>query len=284
MPGDDRALPVDEDRIREAELADRGGDLRDLRVAVRARVGGVGDQLLDRPALDRVRENRGVGHDVLFAGGGCPAMAYLCPAQSVGLRPSRDVPRWLYGADGRARTCDLPLTRRAHYRLCYVGNARRMSAGRVWKRVSELNRRPSAYEADALPPALTRNETVWPINGVSRRSSPAYPVSARAMGYLASGRRSKGRNARRRPDMKKPRRISPGAVHEHGEDYVLGFTMSIDHRHHFDVPRRKTLASWFESSETIVFAAACACFEVKPRRDPATPAGSSKMTTFSHTE
>jgi hypothetical protein len=42
MPGDDPVLAVDQDRVRKAELADAAGDLRDLRIAVRPRVAGVG--------------------------------------------------------------------------------------------------------------------------------------------------------------------------------------------------------------------------------------------------
>ena len=42
MPGDDAVVAVDQDRVGEAELADRGGDLRHLLVAVRPGVPGVG--------------------------------------------------------------------------------------------------------------------------------------------------------------------------------------------------------------------------------------------------
>src|ERR1700722_19330537 len=38
------ALFADQHRVGEAKFADRGGDLRDLLVAVRARVSGIGDQ------------------------------------------------------------------------------------------------------------------------------------------------------------------------------------------------------------------------------------------------
>ena len=42
--GDNAVLFVDQHGVGEAKFADRGGDLRDLLVAVRARVSGVGDQ------------------------------------------------------------------------------------------------------------------------------------------------------------------------------------------------------------------------------------------------
>ena len=42
--GDNAVLLVDQHRVGEAKFADRSGDLRDLLVAVRARVSGVGDQ------------------------------------------------------------------------------------------------------------------------------------------------------------------------------------------------------------------------------------------------
>ena len=42
--GDNAVLFVDQHRVGEAKFADRGGDLRNLLVAVRARVSGVGDQ------------------------------------------------------------------------------------------------------------------------------------------------------------------------------------------------------------------------------------------------
>src|SRR5580692_6586709 len=44
VAGDNAVLFVDQHRVGEAKFADRGGDLRDLLVAVRARVSGVGDQ------------------------------------------------------------------------------------------------------------------------------------------------------------------------------------------------------------------------------------------------
>jgi len=44
VAGDNAVLFVDQRRVGEAKFADRGGDLRDLLVAVRARVSGVGDQ------------------------------------------------------------------------------------------------------------------------------------------------------------------------------------------------------------------------------------------------
>ena len=44
MAGDNAVLFVDQHRVGEAKFAHRGGDLRDLLVAVRARVFGVGYQ------------------------------------------------------------------------------------------------------------------------------------------------------------------------------------------------------------------------------------------------
>jgi hypothetical protein len=44
VAGDNAVLLVDQHRVGEAKFADRSGDLRDLLVAVRARVSGVGDQ------------------------------------------------------------------------------------------------------------------------------------------------------------------------------------------------------------------------------------------------
>src|SRR6202043_194641 len=44
VAGDNAVLFVDQHRVGEAKFADRRGDLRDLLVAVRARVSGVGDQ------------------------------------------------------------------------------------------------------------------------------------------------------------------------------------------------------------------------------------------------
>ena len=44
VAGDNAVLLVDQHRVGEAKFAHRGGDLRDLLVAVRARVSGVGDQ------------------------------------------------------------------------------------------------------------------------------------------------------------------------------------------------------------------------------------------------
>ena len=44
MAGDNHAIGPGEDWVREAELRDRGGDLRDLLVRVGARVAGVGEQ------------------------------------------------------------------------------------------------------------------------------------------------------------------------------------------------------------------------------------------------
>jgi hypothetical protein len=45
---------VDQHRVGEAKFADRGGDLRDLLVAVRARVSGVGDQRRSPAPNDRL--------------------------------------------------------------------------------------------------------------------------------------------------------------------------------------------------------------------------------------
>jgi hypothetical protein len=42
VAGDNAVLFVDQHRVGEAKFVDRGGDLRDLLVAVRARVSGVG--------------------------------------------------------------------------------------------------------------------------------------------------------------------------------------------------------------------------------------------------
>ena len=53
VAGDDAVLAVDEDRVGPAELPDRAGDLRDLRVGVGAGVAGVGDQRGERALLDR---------------------------------------------------------------------------------------------------------------------------------------------------------------------------------------------------------------------------------------
>jgi hypothetical protein len=44
VAGDNPVLFVDQHRVGKAKFADRGGNLRDLLVAVRARVSGVGDQ------------------------------------------------------------------------------------------------------------------------------------------------------------------------------------------------------------------------------------------------
>ena len=46
-------VAIDQDRVGEAELADRGGDLRDLRFGMRAGVAGVRDQRRDRAMVDR---------------------------------------------------------------------------------------------------------------------------------------------------------------------------------------------------------------------------------------
>ncbi len=52
VAGDQHAALVDQARDVEAELGDRGRDLRHLPVGVRAGVGGIGQQPLERPALD----------------------------------------------------------------------------------------------------------------------------------------------------------------------------------------------------------------------------------------
>jgi hypothetical protein len=44
VAGDNAVLFVDQHRVGEAKFADRGGDLCDLLVAVRARVSSAGDQ------------------------------------------------------------------------------------------------------------------------------------------------------------------------------------------------------------------------------------------------
>lgn len=54
MAGDDAAFLVDQRRHRPAPLADAGGNLGYLRVAVGAGVPGVGDETADRAALDGV--------------------------------------------------------------------------------------------------------------------------------------------------------------------------------------------------------------------------------------
>ena len=51
-------LAIDQDRIGPAELDDAGGDLGHLRVGVRARIAGEGDQRLDLAVLDV----QGFGH------------------------------------------------------------------------------------------------------------------------------------------------------------------------------------------------------------------------------
>ena len=48
MPGYDSASLIDQHRVGKTELADAPGDLRDLRIGVRASVPGIRDQ---RPAL-----------------------------------------------------------------------------------------------------------------------------------------------------------------------------------------------------------------------------------------
>jgi hypothetical protein len=64
VAGDDAVIAVDQHRVGEAVLADRAGDQRDLVVAVRPRVPGVGYQLPDGPVLDgeRLGINNADGH------------------------------------------------------------------------------------------------------------------------------------------------------------------------------------------------------------------------------
>ena len=52
VAGDQRAVLGNEDRVHEAELADRAGDLGDLRLAVGARIAGVGHQAVEGPIGD----------------------------------------------------------------------------------------------------------------------------------------------------------------------------------------------------------------------------------------
>ena len=52
VPGDDAVLAVDQHRVGEAELADRAGDQRHLRLAVGAGIAGVGDERIDRAVLE----------------------------------------------------------------------------------------------------------------------------------------------------------------------------------------------------------------------------------------
>jgi hypothetical protein len=58
MPGDQRTLFVNEHRVGETKFADRCGDLRYLLVGMSASIASVGDQPIDRPALDLVRRPR----------------------------------------------------------------------------------------------------------------------------------------------------------------------------------------------------------------------------------
>ena len=53
VAGDDAVLAIDQNRVGEAELADRAGDQRHLRFAVGARVTSIGDQAPEGPVLDR---------------------------------------------------------------------------------------------------------------------------------------------------------------------------------------------------------------------------------------
>ncbi|WP_445083377.1 hypothetical protein [Burkholderia multivorans] len=63
MASDDAVIAVDQDRVGPAELGDAGGDARDLFVAVRARIAGVGNQRLDLAVRDGERvQNRFLGN------------------------------------------------------------------------------------------------------------------------------------------------------------------------------------------------------------------------------
>jgi len=56
---DDAVVAIHQQRIGPAVLDDAGGDLGDLRIGVRARIAGVGDQRLDLAVLDVERvQNR----------------------------------------------------------------------------------------------------------------------------------------------------------------------------------------------------------------------------------
>ena len=55
MAGDDAVLAIDQDRVGPAELADRRGDLRHLRIAVRAGVLRKRDQSRGRTVFHRER-------------------------------------------------------------------------------------------------------------------------------------------------------------------------------------------------------------------------------------
>ena len=52
MTRDDIVLGTDQNRIREAELANGGGEVRDLFAAMSSRIVGLRDQPFDRPAFD----------------------------------------------------------------------------------------------------------------------------------------------------------------------------------------------------------------------------------------
>jgi hypothetical protein len=54
VAGDDTGIGINQDWRVKAELADACGDLRDLSVTVRARIAGVGDQLVDRPQFNEI--------------------------------------------------------------------------------------------------------------------------------------------------------------------------------------------------------------------------------------
>ena len=53
MPGQDPLVAVEQHRIGETELPDRPCDPRNLLCAMRPRVAGIGDQLVDPPVEDR---------------------------------------------------------------------------------------------------------------------------------------------------------------------------------------------------------------------------------------
>lgn len=66
MSGDQPALGIREDRVGKPERADRGGDLLDLPLRMRACIAGIGDETAGRPVGDRQRaDDRGIGR------GGC---------------------------------------------------------------------------------------------------------------------------------------------------------------------------------------------------------------------
>ena len=76
-------VAVDQDRVGEAELADRAGDQRHLRLAVGAGVAGVGDQRRDRAVVDRERLG---GFDLAQADGHPPSHCVDPSRPCCGLR------------------------------------------------------------------------------------------------------------------------------------------------------------------------------------------------------